>query len=323
MDFALIGGIVTLVVALTCKDGIVMASDTQVTSGTSGGYIGQEGKKLYAGLEGQYKMGNMIVGVAGSWGMIEKELKILSQYAPHINQYGLTEQLQQEIRMRMAEVVSTEKQIWLTAHPEMMMHGGGGMGHGEGFPGAYLMVAVQMPSGEKKIWEIMSDATDQFIENIGKGAQGMGSGDVFALTSLQKYDVRSSTLSEAKVLAYKAIIETEDMKAFGVGGRIDMWVMGKSGSVEHMSKDDMEDISNAYGRLAKGEVDALKSSDMEKHFKHMEDSHKFRRESQVQTMVMPGMLRLQRGARSSQPLAEESATGNSEKKQPRTKDKQV
>ncbi len=61
----------TLVIALNCKDGIIMASDGQATVGSSGGLVRVEAEKIFKVND------TTLFGASGSVGNIQRSLEII------------------------------------------------------------------------------------------------------------------------------------------------------------------------------------------------------------------------------------------------------
>jgi len=112
------------------------------------------------------------------------------------------------------------------------------------------VVLVQYDGVTPRIVEIAEDGAPTNYE--GSGYQAIGSGDIFARSSLYGYKTHELTLDQSKVLAYMTIQKAIDIAALGLGHPIDIWTLAKKGGVatvericEEKHKNALRDTANA------------------------------------------------------------------------------
>jgi len=200
---------VTLIVALVCKDGIVMASDGQVTLQSSGGPVRQSAIKIK-------RFGKSILwSGSGRVAFIQRIEKALDSL-PSKSKQSSIEKLRQEI----IDIIYELRRKALTRSIALY---GGEEGKEKASYADTLFCGFE--KGKPKIIHVTADAEDEDIEEFGYAASGIG--DTFAYTLLRGKDVKSLSCEEGKVLAYKVIRESIDVGAFGLGEPIDIWVIGE------------------------------------------------------------------------------------------------
>jgi len=197
----------TLVIALKCTNGIVMASDGQATVFSTGGPVRQRIKKIFKLAE------NILFGASGSVGAIQRVRDIFRQYATAISQEGLYYENTVRIRREIFELMKGELDRHQAFH-----------GRREGAPLADILVCVcELPQGKFRIWHITADCSEEFLDEVGYGCSGIG--DTFAHTLLRNYYSEDLDIDAGKVIAYRVIKDAIDVGAFGLGEPIDIWVM--------------------------------------------------------------------------------------------------
>jgi 20S proteasome alpha/beta subunit len=229
----------TLIIALNCKDGIVMASDGQATGYSAGGPIRHEVKKIF-------KIGeNVIFGASGSIGTIQKSLEIIQAFSKDLSG-GLTFNLKDRIRQKLFPLMKNELERHKTFH-----------GEPDGAPIADILLCVLNQDGSCKIWHIAPDCSDELLDDIGYGCTG--NGDVFAYTILKIFYVKDLDIERGKLIAYRVIKEAIEIGAYGLGGPIDIWSLDKKGQIKNATPEEIMALHDSYLSWKEAESELFKT----------------------------------------------------------------
>jgi proteasome beta subunit len=199
----------TLILALRCRDGIVLASDGQATSDAAGQPTRRPVRKLFD------VGGHVAWGAAGSVGLqqtlaedlIEREAELLAQPIRHL-------------RARLADVVVPIQQRALedfVAHPDSQ-------------PPDLACLFCWFDGAQARILSVPRTGSDhQFHE----GHAAVGTGDIFAdlgMTAVAHFGTGRLSLEQAKLVAYKAVADAIDVAAVYLGPPIQMYVVDGDGA---------------------------------------------------------------------------------------------
>jgi proteasome beta subunit len=83
-----------------------------------------------------------------------------------------------------------------------------------------------------------------------------GNGDLFAYALLSKYQKQRLKLKQASLLAYKVIDEAIAVGAYGLGGPIDLWQISAAG-MKNLGEAELKTLAGQANRLRKLEIDLL------------------------------------------------------------------
>lgn len=201
----------TLIVTLPVKEGIVLASDSQLTMGI----VRATGSKIYRLNE------SCVWAASGELALIqrvEEELGSLS-----------TNQPLQECRTLIAQAVGQavtnllredfRTQFFSASSEELLdLHKGD-------------FVFAEFTDTGPRVLHMVHHGTSEWVNDIPLAS---GSGDLFAYALLGKFDLTKVTLEMAKVLAIKVIEEAIHVGAYGLGSPIKMYeiVSGKADEIQ-------------------------------------------------------------------------------------------
>lgn len=198
----------TLVLALRCREAIVLASDGQATSDAAGQPTRAPARKLYD------VGGRVAWGAAGSVGLqqtLRAELALLN---------GQSREPEQ-LRRRLAAAVI---QLQQAAVREFVPHDGAA-------PPELACLFCWFDGLAARILSIPRTGSDhQFHERHA----AIGSGDIFAeltLRSLVHLDGGELEVEQAKMVAYRAVADAIDVAAVYLGPPIQMYVVTPQGAV--------------------------------------------------------------------------------------------
>jgi 20S proteasome alpha/beta subunit len=198
----------TLVLALRCREAIVLASDGQATTDAAGQPTREPARKLFD-IDGAIAW-----GAAGSVGLQQTLAAALAAGE------DLRELPTQALRARIAELVLPIQQ---RAVRDYVHHPGG-------VPPELACLFCWCDAGGPRILSIPRSGSDhQFHERYAAA----GSGDIFAafaLRSILHLDTPDLGVEQAKMDAYKAVSDAIDVAAAYLGPPIQMYVVDAAGA---------------------------------------------------------------------------------------------
>lgn len=195
----------TLVVAVKCKDGVVMASDTQGVSMTSNNVA------IKFTIKKTYRVGrNTIFGASGALSLIQRAKEIFDAHAKELDA-GITTKLRDQIIGEMFPMMqkAVERHRWYYNKAD-----------NEGAPIVDTIALVRSPDKEYHIWHIAKDCNEEFLDDVGYATSG--SGDVFMHTLLKGYEYSKWTVDEASKSLEELINSAIKIGAFGIGGEVEI-----------------------------------------------------------------------------------------------------
>jgi 20S proteasome alpha/beta subunit len=197
----------TLVLALRCSEGIVLASDGQATTDAAGQPVRQPVRKLF-------HVGRLAWGAAGAVGLQQEVAERIGALEP--SRLGQPA----EVRRRLASIVIPIQQRALV---DFVPHAGA-------HPPDLACLFCWHDNGGYRILSIPRTGSDhQFHARHA----AIGSGDIFAevaMTSVAHLGTAELGLEHAKMVAYKAIAEAIDVAALFLGPPIQMYVVTRAGT---------------------------------------------------------------------------------------------
>ena len=245
----------TLIIAINCKDGLVVASDSQVTKGQ---FKETEYQKIYKISD------NVLFAAAGSASTIQDLKTILERYKSDLSG-ELSVDARQMIRKELGDYIAAEMRMY---HQTLMVGDKVALPMGPGgdpqmIPphlSSSIILSIRSENGSRKIWCIVpSHASNIMLEDYAM----VGNGSEFAETLIHKYNNKYYKLKDfdtvkASMVAYRIIQETADTSSYGIGGPIDIWIMNENG-VKRLTPNDISVIDQAVKQLVKDEAKLLYS----------------------------------------------------------------
>ena len=199
----------TLVVALNCKDGIVMASDGQATVSSAGGPVRTPIQKIF-------KINNHVLyGASGSVGTIQRSLAVIKSLSSKLEREWDYE-VMEEVRKTLFGVYKNEVDRHRAFYKDTPQ---------EDINNAPIsdVLLCSLTKKQKMLWHIAPDCSDELLQDIGYACTGVG--DVFAYTLLKNFNVKDNNVSEGKLIACRIIKEAIEIGAYGLGEPIDIWII--------------------------------------------------------------------------------------------------
>lgn len=230
----------TLIIALACKDGVILASDSQATTFSTGGPIRRTISKI------KYLGQNKLWAASGSVGMIQKLEAVFNSLPKEILNAPLSEhQLRQAIIQNAHALRAQELQRHRTLH-----------GPGRDIEAGMADLLIVEYQNGARIWHINPDCADEFLEEFGYGTSG--SGDIFAHTLIKNYRVKNLSVEQGCLIAYRVLRDAIDIGAFGLGEPIDIWIIDNNG-VRQKSQPEMLALRDSYASWIEAEEETFKN----------------------------------------------------------------
>lgn len=230
----------TLILALSCKDGVVMSSDGQMTIGL----IRETAQKI-----NQIEGSTILWAASGAVGYIQKIAHIISRLPVEARAEGL-EAVCFPLKHRILELRTDA----LNKHRRLY-----GSGSDERAEGADLILADFKESPQ--VLHIDMDCDEERMEEFGFGASGIGHD--FAHTLLKGYNIRELSLPAATALAYRVLDRTISVGAYGLGYPIDLWNIKKDKKPDnivahHLTHTEVDGIADAVRIWQSAEYDLFR-----------------------------------------------------------------
>jgi len=232
----------TLIIALNCKNGIVMASDGQATVNSAGGPVRLPTQKIFP-------IGNQLLfGASGSVGTIQRSLfimkQLLQQFEGNID-YSVMEGVRKELFKIYKNEIDRHKQFYEGTDLEDIRNA----------PIADVILC-HSKGNNKIIWRIAPDCSDVLLHEIGYACTG--SGDIFAYTLLKNFNVKDLEVEKGKLVAYRVIREAIEIGAFGLGEPIDIWIINSGGKITQLSKEEIMGLSDSFAAWKETEKEVFR-----------------------------------------------------------------
>jgi 20S proteasome alpha/beta subunit len=234
----------TLILALACSEGLVLASDGQATVATTGQQVRTAIRKLHL------QWNNIAWGASGFVGLMQEAQEGFAKEYGHTNQF---EKGSKEPKKKIAESIAKSlRPLLLERHVQHP---------GQASPATAFLFVGWPPEGPF-ILEVGANLLSQ--DHIRTGYSAIGSGDIFpyvALAGLVHFEVQKRTLREAKLIAYRIIDEAIKVAAFGLGPPIQMIEIVKPEEAGSCGKG--HELDDAELKQIQEQVSAWKESERE------------------------------------------------------------
>jgi len=222
----------TLILALPTYDGIVMASDSQVTAGM----VRATHQKILRLNE------RCLWAASGELALIQRVEERLNMLPRSSSLQQLKDQICQIVNQCVTELLQLDfRTRFLPQDPNVLL---------QLHPGDFVFAEfVSSPS----ILHILINGTPEWIKNRPFAS---GSGDMFAYALLQKYQGLELDMDRGAILAYKVLEEAIAVGAYGLGPPIDIWKISNSG-VKKLSDSEKAALEDASRALRQAEIELL------------------------------------------------------------------
>lgn len=219
----------TLILAIPCKEGIVFASDGQLTSGE----VRTSGHKIFKLNQG------CAWGGSGEVALIQRVQEAIGTANQPLDQ--LRDHLANTIKECVTALLTLDfRTPFFQSNPEALLwlH-----------PGDFVFVEY---GAQHRILHITSNGTPEWRDR----PFAIGSGAVFAYALLQKYRDVQLSVEQASLLAFKVIEEAIDVGAYGLGPPIEVWQV-LPGELKKLDESTIAALKDAAGQLRDSEIQLL------------------------------------------------------------------
>lgn len=231
----------TLVIALSCKDGIVMASDGQATSLSSGGPVKQKYRKIFRLNK------HVLLGASGTIGIIQRCRDEISEFIGLLSNKGLNHTLKEEKpdgKLQDIKIRDKIRGLIFSINKDERERHEAFYNTKKQAPLADILLVIRDPKKERfRIWHVAPDGGEELLDELGYGCTGIG--DVFAHALLKDYNIKEMDVEKGKPIAYRVIKEAIGIGAFGLGKPIDIWIM-KNNQISQLSKKEIMALEDTY-----------------------------------------------------------------------------
>jgi proteasome beta subunit len=222
----------TLILAIPASDGLVMASDGQITTGL----VRTTGKKIYRLNERSVWAGS---GELALIQRIQERIGTLPTARPLVH---LRDDIGQLVKQCISELIELDfRASYFCQDPETLL---------KLHPADFIFAEF---SQEPLILHISVDGVPEWVQ---QAPFATGSGDLFAYALLRKYQGKSLNLKRASVLAYKVMEEAIAVDAYGLGPPIDLWQVSQTAAT-NLAEAEISGLAEAARTLRDAEVQLL------------------------------------------------------------------
>lgn len=223
----------TLIVAQPAKDGMIIGSDSQVTSGP----IRTKSVKVHE------------LNKFALWGA-SGELALIQRVAERIEAFPERDNPLSAIRDTLANFVKESLEILLKVDFRTGFAAGDAERLMNLHPGDFLFVEYR--DGRCQTLHVMTNGIAEWVD----GRACTGSGDVFAHALLTKYEDMVMDRQHAKLLVHKVIEEAVRVGAWGLCEPIDIWEISEDGA-RQVSSEERYALADAAELVRSTEIEIL------------------------------------------------------------------
>jgi len=227
----------TLIVAIPAADGVVLASDGQVTTGL----VRVPGKKIFE------VHGRLAWAASGELALIQRVAERIGALPRGRSLATLRDDIGLLVKQCCTELINLDfRASFFAQDPDTLL---------KLHPADFVFAEFD---GAPRILHISVDGVPEWIQ---EAPFALGSGDLFAYALLRKYQGRNLTLPRAAVLAYKVMEEAIAVDAYGLGPPIDVWQVGPEG-VRSLTEEEIAALAWAAARLREEEIRLLMTGEL-------------------------------------------------------------
>jgi len=223
----------TLILAIPATDGLVMASDSQITTGE----VRTPGQKIHRLND------RCLWAGAGELALVQRAGEHFGALPQDAHLTNLRDQLGGIVKQCVTELTQLDFRLqFLPPDPERLAQL-----HYADF------IFAELAGGAAQLLHINSLGSPEWFQ---ERPLVVGNGDLFAYALLQKYQGRSLTLEKAAILSYKVIEEAIEVGAYGLGPPIDVWRITPA-EVKQLTRDEIAPLAAAAHELREREIQLL------------------------------------------------------------------
>lgn len=198
----------TLALAIVARDGIVFASDSQMTFSTSGQPVRTPTVKLYL------PWSNVAWSAAGNVGIIQRVEQELGRKHARPDTFAGRKAIV-DVRRELAQCVAqTVRGIVRDQYQQAP--------NLPGWESTFLFAGYAMHGQVAEPFLVGVEPNGIEADHTPVGYCAIGSGDIFAYAGLTHFEVRRRSLHEAKLIAHRVMRDAIQVAAFGLGPPVQM-----------------------------------------------------------------------------------------------------
>jgi 20S proteasome alpha/beta subunit len=218
----------TLVVALACKDGVVLASESQATFSIAPNvYARREAIKIKP-------LGNdKLWGASGAEALVQKVEQ----------DFSILEELHVNFSFSDTSALTAFRDTHTQIAGDAIRRHSQTLGQLNAPPPTVSLIIVGYENSQPKIWLIAENSIDMFCEQ--QGCQAIGGGIAFAVPMLGQYTFSEYGIEAGSLIAYKVLTESIAVSAFGIGGPINIWTINENGP-HQLNESELDRLAGAY-----------------------------------------------------------------------------
>jgi proteasome beta subunit len=222
----------TLILVLPTRDGIVMASDGQVTAGM----VRTTDQKIWPLND------RCLWAASGELALIQRVKERLEILPSNDSLQQLRDKICEIVKQCVTELLRLDfRTDFLPQDPDRLL---------KLHPGDFVFAeCLQSPA----VLHVLVNGTPEWITNRPFAS---GSGEMFAYALLQKYQGLDLNMEEGALLAYKVLEEAIAVGAYGLGPPIDVWKISNSG-VKQLNGSEKAALEDASRTLRQYEITLL------------------------------------------------------------------
>lgn len=227
----------TLIVAIPAIDGIIMASDGQVTTGL----VRAPGKKIYRLSD------HAAWAASGELALVQRVAERLESLPTDRPLVRLRDDIGQVVKQCITELIQLDfRASFFAQDPETLL---------KLHPADFVFAEFfEVP-------HILHITVDGVPEWVHEAPFATGSGDLFAYALLRKYQSKPLSLKRAAVLAYKVMEEAIAVDAYGLGPPIDVWQLAGDGT-KNLDEAEIAALAEAAKKVRDDEIHVLLDGDI-------------------------------------------------------------
>jgi len=241
----------TIIVALLAKDGVVVASDTAADM-----EVGDGEMHMQVNCRKICKLGeHSIFSASGDDGMVQLGIEVLKPFSKELDN-GLVLSVKEKILEALSSAIIPKfERIKLVDEDAKE-------------PDIEMLLVVRDERGDNRLWTINGDGSDWFEDEYGFTC--FGTCNTAAMSFLKSFsvemkrhgrDITKLDSFTSSLIAYRVVKDTILSGISGVGGEVDIWWMGKDGTVSQLSKNELDDeLQTAYNLWLKKELVAFEDT---------------------------------------------------------------
>ncbi len=237
----------TLALTIIARDGIVLASDSQMTFSTSGQPVRAPTEKLYT------PWSNVAWSASGNVGIIQRVEHELTRKFGRPDTFSGRKTIIDTRKEIARSVTQTVRDIVKDQYQQVA--------NLPGWETTFLFAGYALHGADAQPFLLGVEPNGIEADHTSVGYCAIGSGDIFAYASIAHFDVRQRSLYESKLIAHRVLRDAIQVAGFGLGEPVQMVEItapdgGNPAKVSRLTSDDVRVLGDKVTewKLTEGEV---------------------------------------------------------------------